>query len=155
MAMRAMKRREFLIEACRFGKIGAFGLAAARWPGAARAADSAYGTAPRIGGHGIMLKEVTVSVFEECVGNTFRIHADAGISVDAELIEATALGSRSGSSGVVAPRDAFSIVFRGPVEPVLPQKIYTLEHAKLGRFELFLVPIGPDAGGMCYEAVFN
>jgi len=153
--MRAMKRREFLTETCRFGKIGIIGLAAARWPGAARAADYACGSAPRIGDHGIMLKEVTVSVFEECVGSAFRIQADSGSSIDAELIEATPMGSRPGGSGAVAQRDAFSIVFRGPAEPVLPQKIYTLEHAKLGRFELFLVPIGPDASGMCYEAVFN
>lgn len=155
MAMRAMKRREFLIEACRFGKIGIFGLAVARWPGAARAAHCAYGIAPRIGGHGIMLKDVTVSVFEECVGSAFRIHADSGSSVDAELIEATPLGSRCDGCGAVAQREAFSIVFRGPAEPVLPQKIYTLEHAKLGRFDLFLVPIGPDSSGMRYEAVFN
>jgi len=153
--MQAMKRREFLIEACRFGKIGVFGLAAARWPGAARAVDCAYVTAPRIGGHGIMLKEVTVSVFEECVGSAFRIYADSGSSVDAKLIETTPVGSRSGGSSAVAQREAFSIVFRGPAEPVLPQKIYTLEHAKLGRFELFLVPIGPDSSGMRYEAVFN
>ncbi len=102
-----------------------------------------------------MLKEVTVSVFEECVGSAFRIHADSGGPIDATLIEATPMGSRSDGSGAVAQRDAFSIVFRSPAEPVLPQKIYTLEHAKLGRFELFLVPIGPDESGMRYEAVFN
>ncbi len=102
-----------------------------------------------------MLKEVTVSVFEECVGSTFRIQADPGRSFDAKLIEVTPVGSRSGGSGAVAQRDAFSIVFRGPAEPVLPQRIYTLEHTKLGRFELFLVPIGPGADGMRYEAVFN
>jgi len=38
--------------------------------------------------------------------------------------------------------------------PLLPQRIYPMEHAHLGVFELFLVPIGPDQHGMGYEAVF-
>jgi hypothetical protein len=46
-------------------------------------------------------------------------------------------------------------VFRGPAEVVLPQKIYPLEHEALGKLEIFLVPIGPDEAGMCYEAVFS
>jgi hypothetical protein len=33
----------------------------------------------------------------------------------------------------------------------LPQRIFRLEHAELGAFELFLVPIGPGE----YEAVFT
>jgi hypothetical protein len=35
------------------------------------------------------------------------------------------------------------------------QQIYQVEHPTLGSFELFLVPVGPDEQGMCYEAVFN
>ena len=49
---------------------------------------------------------------------------------------------------------AIAALFRGPMTPLLPQRIYPLEHAQLGVFELFLVPIGPDQHGMCYEAVF-
>jgi hypothetical protein len=49
----------------------------------------------------------------------------------------------------------FSIIFRGPSGQSLPQRIYRLEHAQLGTLDLFLVPIGPDGVGMCYEAVFN
>jgi len=153
--MRAMKRREFLTQACQLGKIGFLGLAVARWPGAARAADRAVGTAPWIGGRGIMLDKVSVSVFVECLGSAFRIHPESGHPLEVELIEVTPLGSHCDVSSAVAQRDAFSIVFRGPAEPVLPQQIYALEHAKLGRFELFLVPLGPDSRGMRYEAVFN
>jgi hypothetical protein len=46
-------------------------------------------------------------------------------------------------------------VFRGPKKPELPQKIYKLEHDKLGTFELFLVPIGLDKEGMRYQAIFT
>ncbi len=37
----------------------------------------------------------------------------------------------------------------------LGQGTFDLEHDQIGSFALFLVPIGPDAEGMRYEAVFN
>ena len=37
----------------------------------------------------------------------------------------------------------------------MPQLIYSLEHATLGTLEVFLVPVGPDAVGMRYDAVFS
>jgi hypothetical protein len=57
---------------------------------------------------------------------------------------------------VGAPRaDPFTLEFTGP-PPVLEQRIHPLEHAVLGRIELFLVPVGIDPDGRVrYEAVFN
>ncbi len=52
-------------------------------------------------------------------------------------------------------RAPFSVVFRGPGEPELTQRIYPLDNETLGRLEIFLVPIGPDDEGMRYQAVFN
>jgi hypothetical protein len=52
-------------------------------------------------------------------------------------------------------RTPFSILFRGPLEPVLPQATYPLENDAVGTFELFIVPVGPDEGEMQYEAVFG
>ena len=62
-------------------------------------------------------------------------------------------------------RLAFSLLWRGPREPLLAQGIYTLaapaESEALGRLDLFLVPLGPDGGsagedqGLLYEAVFT
>ncbi len=52
-------------------------------------------------------------------------------------------------------RTPFSVVFRGPGEPELTQRIYPLDNETLGRLEIFLVPIGPDDEGMRYQAVFN
>jgi len=100
-----------------------------------------------------MLDKVTVSRFRECLGTTFRIRSASG-RVDLELIEASPIGVQASAPGA-SNRQAFSIVFRGPAEPVLMQQIHALEHAALGRLDLFLVPIGPDAKGMRYEAVFN
>jgi hypothetical protein len=54
-----------------------------------------------------------------------------------------------------APRtEPFTLLFTGP--DGLPQSTYRLEHATLGRMELFLVPIAPASDrAPRYEAVFN
>lgn len=49
----------------------------------------------------------------------------------------------------------FSLVLRGPRAPLLPQATYALVHPRLGRIEVFLVPLGQDAQGTRYEATFN
>lgn len=71
------------------------------------------------------------------------------------MIEATPLGGAVDEGTEPAARRApFSLVFRGPGDRVLPQRIYRLAHDELGEFEFFLVPIGPDREGMRYEAIF-
>ncbi|HEX2046726.1 MAG TPA: hypothetical protein VHF27_03120 [Acidimicrobiales bacterium] len=98
-----------------------------------------------------MLELLTVSDFARRVGERFSIAAGDGARIDAELIEATAVGegARPGS------RLPFSLVFRGPGDPVLAQRMYRVEHASLDSLDIFLVPIGPDSTGMRYEAVFT
>jgi hypothetical protein len=81
----------------------------------------------------------------------FRVALE-NAEVDVELIEASDLGP---AAVVARRRRTFSLVFRGPREPVLPQRIHGLKHAALGELEIFLVPIGPDRVGMRYEAIFN
>jgi hypothetical protein len=95
---------------------------------------------------------LTVSHFEPHIGSNFRLHADDVLEV--ELVEADDVGGRSGVTpeGSRAP---FSVVFPGPRDPVLPQRIYRLEHDELGTLDLFLVPIGRDDSGVRYEAVFT
>ncbi len=52
-------------------------------------------------------------------------------------------------------RTAFTLLFRGPAEPVLAQQSFQVSHPRLGQFPLFLVPVGADQAGVRYEAVFN
>jgi hypothetical protein len=87
----------------------------------------------------------------------FHIYTESPEPLEAELIEVTELGSVASRAYAAAfeRRRAFSIVLRGPIEPLLPQRIYQVEHPKIGSLDLFLVPIGPDEEGMRYEAVFN
>jgi ribosomal protein S18 acetylase RimI-like enzyme len=53
---------------------------------------------------------------------------------------------------------SFTLYFHGPSDPFLQQGIYPLrlkDVADEQEWLIFLVPIGPEAGCMCYEAVFN
>ncbi len=101
-----------------------------------------------------LLEDFTVETFSEHLGSTFRIHPGVPPPLDVELISATGLG---GSTGEEPPgsRQPFSIVFRGPGDALLPQRIYRMEHDRIGSFELFIVPIGPDEKGLRYEAIFT
>ena len=88
--------------------------------------------------------------FAPHVGATFRVQA-GDVDVEAELEEAT-LSRYPGPEG---RRPPFALVFRGPPGPALPQQIYTVHHPARGPLEVFLVPIGADATGVRYEAIFS
>ena len=102
-----------------------------------------------------MLETLTRTAFAECQNEKFQLQCEAANSFDVELIEISALNKHKAADATEEPREPFSLVFRGPKEPVLPQQIYRLEHPRLGSLELFLVPVGPDTVGMQYEAVFT
>ena len=101
---------------------------------------------------GHMLDTLTVADFKTRVGETFRAAAP-GSTVDLVLAEVTDLAGRFKEDG--PRRTPFSLIFRGPLQPFLPQQIYPLDNDALGRLEIFLVPLGPDPQGMRYEAIFN
>ena len=98
-----------------------------------------------------MSEPLTCDMFAEHLGETFRMVFESGDALDLELTEAEP------SKGQPAPgcRPPFALLFRGPLDPVLPQQLYNLQHETMGDLTLFLVPIGPDEQGMRYEAVFN
>lgn len=91
----------------------------------------------------------TYDDFADRIGDEFRIHLPDGRRIDLRLVDATVLGQPEG-----APRQQFSLVFRGPSEPMLGQEIWPLEHDMLEDVALFLVAIGADADGIRYEAAF-
>ena len=101
------------------------------------------------------LEHLTLDQFEAHVNQHFRLVGEPSV-LALELIEARSLSIGERAEPATGERRApFSLVFRGPGEPVLPQRIYHLEHVgALGALDIFLVPIGPDQQGMCYEAVF-
>jgi hypothetical protein len=99
-----------------------------------------------------MLDKLTRDDFARYLKQRFSVKlGTADSELKLELIEAQKMASATGE----ARRDPFSIVFRGPKEPMLAQGIYELVHSEMGALELFLVPIGQDDMSSCYEAVFT
>ena len=99
-----------------------------------------------------MPKHFTHTDFEKHVNQMFRTAIEE-ISIDLELIECGRIETAQPITGDM--REPFSLVFRGPMQPVLNQRVFRLEHAEMGQLDVFLVPIGPDNEGMRYEAVFT
>jgi uncharacterized protein DUF6916 len=97
-----------------------------------------------------VLENFTIDTFVDRIGERFLLLLDSGETLELELAEATEVGAAP-EAGQRAP---FSVVFLGPTDPVLPQRIYGFEHDELGAFEIFVVPIGRDASGTSYEATF-
>ncbi|MGH8564406.1 MAG: DUF6916 family protein [Gammaproteobacteria bacterium] len=97
-----------------------------------------------------MLEILTKESWSECLGSSFELLDDGRGTITMVLAEVTGLGHGAGGR-----RDPYSLVFRGPPAPILPQRIYRLRHHQMGDLELFLVPIGPDGEGMRYEAIFT
>jgi len=99
------------------------------------------------------LNTACLADFASRVGTEFRVTTQPGSAIAMELVETAPLtASRS-----LAQRQAFSLIFRGPRNRLLDQRIHTLEHDRLGRLGLFLVPIGPgaDGNGPYYQVIFN
>jgi hypothetical protein len=98
-----------------------------------------------------VLDALTLDAFAPHVGEEFvLVHEQAG-RLELELLEARAVG---GDRAPGNDRRPFSLLFRGPVEPLLPQRIYRLEHDTVGPLEIFIVPVARDAAGTHYEAIF-
>lgn len=92
-----------------------------------------------------MTAELTAADFAPHVGRDFP--TDEGLLRLVEVTPALAANARV--------HRAFSLVFRGTTELPLEQGICSVDHPTLGSLSIFIVPIGPDAHGLRYEAVFN
>ena len=92
------------------------------------------------------IQSAVASTFTEHLNSTFRLQHGTATS-ELQLLEV--------SDGSTDGHVNFTLLFRGPLQPLLPQQIYPMEHDRLGRFDLFIVPVRRDAQGLYYEAVFN
>ena len=102
-----------------------------------------------------MLNDVTQAEFAACIGQNFQLEIAPGQTLPAILGEATLLKHTQTPGQHPERRAPFSLVFQVPVDSPLPQQIYALEHSRLGRLEIFLVPVGREAGNLLLEAIFN
>ncbi|MEA2425775.1 MAG: hypothetical protein QOH13_2185 [Thermoleophilaceae bacterium] len=98
------------------------------------------------------LDRLTADDFTPLVGETFAFDAGEPGRFELELLEVNAA---AGPGVPTAERMPFELLFRGPAEPVFAQQIFPLEHAALGRLDIFLVPVARDQDGARYEAIFS
>lgn len=91
------------------------------------------------------------SDFANHLGEVFNVRKSPLEEVGLELAEVTSISSSTTGS----PEESFSAVFRGPQDRPLEQDTYVVEHASMGAFPLFIVPVYPDGEGLYYQAIFN
>jgi hypothetical protein len=105
----------------------------------------------------LTLDQLTLENFSLWQKTKFRVPLDPANTVELELSEVNTLlnpGSARAAANQPA-QESFSLIFHGPKDHFLPQRMYTFEHDRIGRFELFIVPIGQKSGLFHYQAVFN
>ena len=93
---------------------------------------------------------LTLDDFAGLCGERFWLQGDDVADLSTELVEAVPLGTATFNG-----RQPFSLIFAGPPTPILPQRTYRLAHARLPELDIFLVPVGADASGVRYQAVFS
>jgi hypothetical protein len=94
------------------------------------------------------LDKFNAKIFSEQLRTKFKLNGSFAPPIVFELEEI--------KEGDPSPKiELFSLFFRGPAAPQLPQQIYCLEHDKLGSFEIFLTAVASDAAGILYESVFH
>ena len=98
-----------------------------------------------------MAASLTEEEFSKHTNTIFCISLEDA-AVELELVEVKGYMKNPGDQDGM---ERFSVFFKGPGKPFLPQRTYTISHGGMGAIDLFLVPIGPDGEGFRYEAVFN
>jgi hypothetical protein len=92
-------------------------------------------------------------------GEIFSLQLSEDVSLSTRLVEVSALRAVAPNAALNStPHDQtpFSLLFKGPAQPVLPQSTYRLKHDGEDRLlDVFLVPVSADATGVHYEAVFS
>ncbi len=89
-----------------------------------------------------MIDRVSVSKFQEHVGESFPARSADGRVYDLILIEAKALEPQLGLSHLGVREDPFSLLFRAPVDVNPGQGVYAIDHPEFATFDLFMVPVG-------------
>jgi len=105
----------------------------------------------------IPLDQLSFDQFHALLNTKFRVDSGSNQLLELELIETTQK-KQNRPAAVSANHEnyeQFSLMFTGPADQFLEQKIYTFTNDQLGTFQLFIVPIRRDQGKLYYEAAFN
>ncbi|HEY2171450.1 MAG TPA: hypothetical protein VGJ30_17625 [Candidatus Angelobacter sp.] len=94
------------------------------------------------------LDSLNAKIFREQLHSQFTVRQDNSATITLELVDVV-------ENDLSPKMELFSLQFRGPAAPRMAQHIHTLEHDKLGRFDIFLTAVAGDAQSITYESVFH
>lgn len=103
----------------------------------------------------LMPENLTSEQFSPHLGSVFQLSIPSAALLELKLIAVAPYTAHPAPKNwELSRRIPFSLLFRGPLEIVLPQRTYSLEHPQMGKLDIFLVPVARKHDGMEYEAVF-
>jgi hypothetical protein len=106
----------------------------------------------------IPLDQISFQDFAGALRTAFQARIDSGRRVELQLVMARPLASSPEAEVKAedARNEKFSLLFTGPRNVPLPRNSCVFEHERLGRFTMFVSPVGPNRPDICcYEACFN
>lgn len=97
-------------------------------------------------------KKLVFEDFADKIGEVFPICDRDVPRIPLTLTQAELQDSKWQMPGIRPP---FSLVFLAQDAGVLPQRLYRMEHVRLGELEIFLVPVAKVGQAVSYQATFN
>ncbi len=95
-----------------------------------------------------MSEELKKASFEPHVNEKFEVETEEHGKLPVELVE---IGEHSKEN-----LESFSLLFKGDKDKLVNQKIYKVNHPKMGKIDLFLTPVVSEKqDGIYYEAAFS
>jgi hypothetical protein len=99
--------------------------------------------------------KLDLNSFSTYLKSDFQLSGPGVPTIRARLIEVHDWKSQAKAPEHLKTKECFSAIFVASASAPLPQDTYTVEHAALGKFSMFLVPSRKSTNGIQYEAVFN
>ncbi len=108
-------------------------------------------------GRAVALEQIGPADFARQLHTAFVVRPERAAPTELVLVEIRPLAARSAPPNAEDARnEKFALLFRGSLAFPLASDTYSFEHQRVGRFEIFIVPIGCLDQSQCYyEAIFN
>jgi hypothetical protein len=87
-----------------------------------------------------VLESISMQMFADFINSSFVVHHPELGKVDVYLKEVEDLRPQAFKNRPAKGIECFNLIFVNQSGTALPQGTYTMEHPKLGTFDLFLVP---------------
>jgi hypothetical protein len=98
----------------------------------------------------LLLRRLSWEEAKDLAGSSFDVFPDETGS-DAVRVAIVEVRNQHSTPRMIQ----FSLIFRGPASPLLPQRTYRFRHASLGEFAFMITAIGKTAETVDYEACFS